>query len=374
MMEKTLFEVLNMSNHEELLSELENRESPDLTVVNESGQSPLHLAVLANQVDVAAILLSRGFDPSQKDKNHLSPFIAAAANGFTELFELLLEYQPDVTHFNRFGGTALLPSSEKGFLSIVQLALDAGVPVNHVNKLGWSALLEAIILGNDGFLYRDIVEELMVAGADIDIVDFSGRSAVDYAKQKKSELILTALENKQDESDFIMIKHLIRQGKSTAAIQRLLKLPVSPEQSYYLGVAYENLKNYEAAQYYYEKGRKQTVEFAYYLANLAKKMGDTEKALAYFDKGAQYLESRDFFLYHKSNFLRELGRHEEAVEVMNSLLSEEPDRVDYMFHKANSLRALGKFQEAYETMLLAKRTQPENPLFAQQAKLIEDEM
>lgn len=59
---------------------------------------------------------------------------------------------------------------------------------------------------------------------------------------------------------------------------------------------------------------------------------------------------------------------------MNSLLSEEPDRVDYMFHKANSLRALGKFQEAYETMLLAKRTQPENPLFAQQAKLIEDEM
>ncbi|WP_285006017.1 cytosine permease [Lactococcus formosensis] len=60
-MEKTLFEALNMSNHEELLSELENRGSPDLTVVNESGQSPLHLAVLANQVDVAAILLSRGF-------------------------------------------------------------------------------------------------------------------------------------------------------------------------------------------------------------------------------------------------------------------------------------------------------------------------
>lgn len=91
----------------------------------------------------------------------LSPFIVVATNGFTEIFQLLLQYSPDLVLFYRFGGTALLPSSEKGIIRVVQKALDAGVPVNHINRLGRTALLEAVTLGNNGFHFLDFVEELV---------------------------------------------------------------------------------------------------------------------------------------------------------------------------------------------------------------------
>lgn len=72
-----------------------------------------------------------------------------------------------------------MPSSEKGYLKVVQAALRAGVPVDHVNRLGWTALLEAVILGDGGFLYQEIVLELMRAQADVTITDFSGKNALD---------------------------------------------------------------------------------------------------------------------------------------------------------------------------------------------------
>lgn len=328
-------------------------ESPlDLELVNDQGQSPLHLAVLGNRLEVAALLLQAGYDPNQRDNNLLSPFIAAAANGFTEMFELLLQFSPNLKQVNRFGGTALLPSSEKGFIRVVQLALTAGVPVDSINRLGWTALLEAVILGNQGFLYRDIVAELLEHGADPSLVDYAGKSARDYAPM--------LLEG--ETRGFADVKSDIRRNRFYQALVSLLKREESLEQIYYLAYTYEQLKQYEAAKAYYKKGLAADPQFAYYLANLAKKSGAVDEALGYFKLGAT-LDGSDFYPYHQSNYLRELGRHAEAVQLMADLLQKNPQRVDYMFHKANSLRTLGNHQEAHDMMVEASRIQPTNQLF-----------
>lgn len=365
MAEKTIFDLLREENTMEQLSQLATY---NLAEINEEGQTPLHLAVLNNNIEVAALLLQKGFNPNQKDNNQLSPLIASAANGFDEMFQLLLMYNPDLKQVNRFGGTSLLPSSEKGFIKVVQQALDAGVPVNHQNRLGWTALLEAVVLGNEGYLFRDITEELVNHGADVTIKDFDDFSAVDYAKKRNSQLILPILENRAQDTSFTEVKNLIRDKKFFNAIKQLLEMEETAEQLYYLGFTYESLKNEKAASHYYKRGYKLDNQFAYYLGNLAKKVGNSQQAISFFEEGGRVRTDSVFYNYHLSNYLRELGRHEEAIEIMDTLLEEDPKRVDYLFHKANSLRSLARHKEAYETMLLASEIQPTNLLFCEHAK------
>lgn len=58
-------------------------------VINYKGQSPLKIAVLNNNLALSSILLNYGFNPNQKDNTKLSPFIAAASNGFDQTFHCL---------------------------------------------------------------------------------------------------------------------------------------------------------------------------------------------------------------------------------------------------------------------------------------------
>lgn len=371
---RSISEMMKTEHTDILLSTLESMTKEELTEVDEAGQTLLHLAVFNKQLAVVALLLSKGSNPNQKNNTMLSPFIAAAANGFSEIFGLILEYQPDLTESNRFGGTALLPSSEKGFIRVVQQSLDAGVPVNHINRLGWTALLEAVILGDDGFLFRDIVEELMVFDADPYIKDFDSKSAIGYTSETETTSIGELLLKEITETSFTEVKKMIRSNQTYPAIAKLLTMDTTLEQLYYLGFSYECLGHYETAAYYYKKGLEQDPQFAYYLANLTKAMGNSEQALAYFDEGARKDSKRAFFIYHKSNYLRELGKHPEAIEAMDELLSSDPNRVDYMFHKANSLRSLGELQAAYDLMIQADLLQPANSLFKEQAEQIKMEI
>ena len=60
----------------------------------------------------------------------------------------------------------------------------ANAPLDHVNNLGWTALIEAVVLGNGDKNHIDVVEALVKAGADVDIKDRQGRTALDHARQR----------------------------------------------------------------------------------------------------------------------------------------------------------------------------------------------
>jgi ankyrin repeat protein len=85
---------------------------------------------------------------------------------------------------NRYGGTALIPAAENGHPSTVQLLVDAGVPLDHVNDSGWTALLEAVVYGDGSARYQDVVARLLAAGADPDIRDAQGRTALENARSR----------------------------------------------------------------------------------------------------------------------------------------------------------------------------------------------
>jgi uncharacterized protein len=140
-------------------------------------------AAKANDVPLVAELIGRGGNVNTKDAIQDSAFLYAGAEGFNEVLRLTLDAGADVASTNRYGGTALIPASEHGHVETVQILIAAGVPVNHVNNLGWTAMQEAILLNNGGPRQQEVVRLLLEAGADPNIRDPEGRTALQNAER-----------------------------------------------------------------------------------------------------------------------------------------------------------------------------------------------
>lgn len=128
-------------------------------------------------------LIDAGADVNAKDSIQDSAFLYAGAEGFNEVLQLTLAAGADVRATNRYGGTALIPASEHGHVETVRILISAGVPVDHVNNLGWTAMQEAILLNNGGANQQEVVRQLLAAGANPDIRDPQGRTALDNAER-----------------------------------------------------------------------------------------------------------------------------------------------------------------------------------------------
>jgi ankyrin repeat protein len=140
-------------------------------------------AAKANNVPLVAELIGRGGNVNAKDSIQDSAFLYAGAEGFNEVLQLTLAAGADVASINRYGGTALIPASEHGHVETVKILIAAGVPVNHVNNLGWTAMQEAILLNNGGPRQQEVVRLLLEAGANPDIRDPQGRTALQNAER-----------------------------------------------------------------------------------------------------------------------------------------------------------------------------------------------
>ncbi|MFF1829198.1 ankyrin repeat domain-containing protein [Paenarthrobacter sp. NPDC058040] len=143
----------------------------------------LILAAKANDPARVRELIAAGGNVNAKDAIQDSAFLYAGAEGFNEVLQLTLDAGADVRSINRYGGTALIPASEHGHTDTVRILIAAGVPVNHVNNLGWTAMQEAILLNNGGPNQQDVVRQLLAAGADPDISDPQGRTALQNAER-----------------------------------------------------------------------------------------------------------------------------------------------------------------------------------------------
>jgi ankyrin repeat protein len=183
----------------------------NLDMNNREQDSPTHNGVdRAPVLEFVRTLLEAGADPNARTRevppprrwlyslNDVSwvdftgqtPFLRAALSGDTSSMRLLLEYGADPNIATLAGTTPLMAAagvnwvvaqtyteSMEQSLAAVALCLDLGNDINATNSMGLSALLGAVNRGAN-----DIVRFLAEHGADLDVVDVQGRTAMRWAE------------------------------------------------------------------------------------------------------------------------------------------------------------------------------------------------
>ena len=156
----------------------------DIETRDTQGRTALLLATHHNAVETARTLIESGADVNAMDNISDSPYLYAGAEGRLEILRMTLDHGADLTSVNRYGGTALIPAAHHGHIETVRELLQTATDIDHVNNPGWTALLEAIILGDGGPVYIEIVSLLLEADANAEISDHDGVTPLEHAKQR----------------------------------------------------------------------------------------------------------------------------------------------------------------------------------------------
>lgn len=107
-------------------------------------ETPLIVASLAGQGEIANYLLQRGANIDERNAGGLSALHAAAYSGHRDIVALLLAKGADINDAtNRFGVPPLHLAAEEGHLSVVELLLQHGADPTAVERNGYTALTRA---------------------------------------------------------------------------------------------------------------------------------------------------------------------------------------------------------------------------------------
>lgn len=158
------------------------------------GRTAVMAATHGNHPEVVEYLLSKGADVNIRDERSDNPLLYAGAEGLLEIVRLTLAAGADTKLTNRYGGIAIIPASERGHVEVVrELLTNSDTNVNHINRLGWTALLEAVVLADGGPKHQAIVQLLVDHGADINIRDKNGETALELATRRGLSEIVAIL-------------------------------------------------------------------------------------------------------------------------------------------------------------------------------------
>ncbi|XP_052775475.1 transient receptor potential cation channel subfamily A member 1-like [Mya arenaria] len=148
--------------------QLESRDEDQLT--------PLHEACQLKQAYVAKYLIHHGADLDARDISNSTPLLFAAAEGLTEILDLILNKTVEwkglagkgaiLNHTDNEGNSALHLAVQNNKLEAIDLLLDHGAEINMQTNTNYTPLHMAVIGGHIA-----IVKELLYRGADLEARD-----------------------------------------------------------------------------------------------------------------------------------------------------------------------------------------------------------
>ena len=176
------------------------------------GLTPLRLACVGGNTDVAEELLKHGADPGRQDESGASPLIFSVSLRDDQAVALLMKFKAPVNATTNEDLSPLAYAclrAPKGAFKIerlsgprnprvIQLLLDNGADVNHQTKAsGVTPLMLACGVGPGGKpATEEVIAMLLKAGADVTMTDRRGDTALTIAKRKRaSQALLELLEH-----------------------------------------------------------------------------------------------------------------------------------------------------------------------------------
>lgn len=105
------------------------------------GITPLHVSVINNQENIAAVLIQAGAKIDEPDSTtHATPLHMAALYGRVGIAELLIKKGANVNALMKFEITPLLVAAQFKHPQIVEILLNKKVNINHADQEGFTAL------------------------------------------------------------------------------------------------------------------------------------------------------------------------------------------------------------------------------------------
>lgn len=153
--------------HATAFNKIENVETlikhgAEVNVLNDYGASPLHRACTLNHLEMINVLLSHGADLNLKNDENSTPIMESAKFGYEKGVELLLKEgaKTDIQE-NKWGFTALHYCVVGGNVNAVENLLEAGANINIPDNNGKTPYYYAVKYG-----HRKIIELLRNNGAN----------------------------------------------------------------------------------------------------------------------------------------------------------------------------------------------------------------
>jgi ankyrin repeat protein len=172
---------------------LKDGENPNLQDAN--SRTPLLVATYRRHHKAAEALLKGGANPNARDLQRFDMLTIAVVQNDIEMLKVGLANGVSAsTVTGQSDGTALISAAHLGYVEFVKLLIEAKAPVDHVNAMGWTALITAIVLGNGSKEHVATVDALVKAGAEVEIKDRRGTTALGHARQRGYSDIVKILE------------------------------------------------------------------------------------------------------------------------------------------------------------------------------------
>lgn len=150
-----------MNDQGEVVKVLLKKDPESVNKLNDSGQSPLLLAVSRSNLMITELLLAAGADTSIPDMNGILPLHIAAHDGSLFVGKALIAGGADIGQKTSDGETPLILAAINGRNDFTAMLIESGADVNAVDNEEHSALYYASEAG-----YTEIVEQLLMAGAE----------------------------------------------------------------------------------------------------------------------------------------------------------------------------------------------------------------
>ncbi|CAE7221157.1 Kidins220 [Symbiodinium microadriaticum] len=209
-----------MLHHNDIAAELITRGAV-IPVQNAGG--PIHWALDADKLSLMLPIIAREKDINILDKNAVCPVVKAAAKGWTEVVEDLIERGADLEIPTDKGMTALLLALRNGHLDIARRLVHTGRALNAQDYRGRTALMVAIKENQ-----TQIVADLLAQKVDVNMADESGwralhKAVVDDRVEWVRELIDAGAElDARDENGWTALHLACWKGHVEAVVMLLL--------------------------------------------------------------------------------------------------------------------------------------------------------
>jgi uncharacterized protein len=146
-------------------------------------RTPLHVAAFFAHHEAARTLIRLGANPNARERQRFDVLTIAAVNGDLEMVNILLAAGADPRAIvGPYDSTALIEAAHLGRVDVVERLIAARAPLDHFNALGFTALIEAVVLGNGSTAHSAVVTALARAGADVNLTDRQGMTALAHAE------------------------------------------------------------------------------------------------------------------------------------------------------------------------------------------------